>query len=499
MTEPLIDPLIPFLRPSPAHPPPLLLSRTDIHLWLMPPVARLRIHRAFENGEAVPIEAVLTLPPALDGEVVHGVTVTIAGQQWTARARARRRGEGEYDGAAIDGNRALLLEEVKQGWRVLSVAGIRPGESVSIDCDSVVGLDAGEHELLLRPGMDRDRSVSRLPDHQTPRGTDRQHPTTLTIWASEGISVRATGQDLPCGIPVPIDGAPLALHVGVPVVGLPSTIPQPGDKAAEKALNAARQIAALLAGPAPIDRQAIRALALSANLLTVETSLVFVGPEGEASGILPIMRKVALVDRPRSPVEPIPSAPPVAVPEEMPPIPYPPEIPQGSDVPPVVPGRPRFRRPRLHLPRLRLPASRGRLSSPAVPPPWKVRFSNWLRHFWDRWVPETIGLPEFGTRLIAAAPLVFWRQDGLLALRSGDASHLPDAVAALVREIAIVPDVSATAGALQLTPEQLVIGLLARVAGKHAETPPGLLGYLFPDSPDTPPLPFDRLACRMGI
>jgi hypothetical protein len=491
MTEPLIDPLMPFFRPAAAPPPPLLLSRTDIHLWLTPPMARLRIHRAFDNQEGVPIEAVLTMPPALDGEVVHGVAVTIGGQTWTAHARAHRRGEGEYDGAAIDGNRAVFLEEAKHGWRVLSIAGIRPGERASIDCDSVVGLEVGEQEFLLRPGMDRDRSVTRLPDHQAPRRTDIHHPATLTIWATEELGVHMMGQDVPIGIPMPIDGAPLALHIRVPATVPRTASTQPADIAAETALHAARQISTLLANPAVVDRQAIRALAISANLLTAETSLVFIGPEGEASGVLPTMRKVALVDRPRSPVEPMVPAAPTVIPEASPPAPYPPEVP--PEVPPVVPGRARFR-----LPRFRLPSSGGRLTSPGAPPPWNVRLSNWLRHVVRR-RPKPPPLPELGARLVAAAPLVFWRQDGALALRSGDASHLPEAVATLVREIAVVPEVSATGRALQLAPEQLAIGLLAMAASKHAGTPPGLLGYLFPDGPDTPPPPVTSLARRMGI
>lgn len=482
MTEPLVDPLIPFFRPAAAPLPPLLLSRSDMRLWLMPHLARLHIRRTFTNGETVPIEAVLTMPPALDGEIVHGLTVTIGDESWTARARAKRRGEGEYDSAAVDGNRAFLLEEARQGWRVLSVTGVRPGESVSIDCDSVVELGSGISDLMLRPGTDPNRSVSRLPDHQTPRATDQHHPMTLTIWAAEGISVESMGRNLPIGIPVSLDGAPLTLRVEVPFGIQTRTERMPAELAAQTALNASRQIAILMAGAVPIDGQAIRTLALSANLLTAETSLVFVGSEGEASGILPTMRKVALVDRPGALAQP-------AIPEATPPSePEPPFV----DEPPIRPGR--FG---LRFPRFGLPSWDFDLASPRTRAPRSVQLSNWIRHRLYRSKP--IKLSQFGARIVAAAPAIFWRQDGVLALRSGDANHLPTEIAALVREVAAIPVVIATGHALQLTPEQLVIGLLALAASKHSEMPPGLLGYLFPDNPSALPLPFSRLARQMGI
>jgi hypothetical protein len=85
----------------------MLLDRTEICLRLVPPIARLIVTRTFTNREGAPIEAVLTMPPALTDEVVHGVMVRIGEQRWVAQARARRRAETNYDGAAVDGNRAI--------------------------------------------------------------------------------------------------------------------------------------------------------------------------------------------------------------------------------------------------------------------------------------------------------------------------------------------------------------------------------------------------------
>lgn len=483
MTEPLIDPLQPFFRPAPVAPAPMLLSRTDLRVWLKPGHARVSVHRVLINDEGRPVEAVFTLPPALDGEVVFGAAVAIGGERRSAVARAHRAGETAYDGAAVDGEQALFLEEARQGWRVLSIAGIGPGDEVAVDIDSAIGVAAGTCELLIRPAADGHRSTSRLPDHQTPQLTCMPHAMTLTVWAAAGIEVGWRGAPLPSGQAVPIDGAPLVLHV---TTAPDAPTPEPDlaeDRAAAAALAAARRIEALLAGSKPIDRAAIRVLALSANLLTAETSLVFVDPQNQAGGILPTMRKVALFDG-RGVAEAV-SRPPS-------PAPVPSDVEWHGSGPPEVPGSPSYPRP-----------GRSRrwwrpIAFPEARAPWTVRLANWLRNRLRR-RSSPPGLAELGMRARIAASLVLWSRDGVLALRSGDARHLPEAVASLVREIAVDADVIATAAALRLPPEQLAIGLLAQAAVKQASAPPELLAALFPDDPAAPPLPFQRLLARMHL
>lgn len=483
MTEPLIDPLQPFLRPAPVSPAPLLLTRTDLALHVTPGSARLRATRVLVNRETEALEAVLTLPPAVDGEVVFGAAVTIGAERWTARARAHRSGETAYDGATVESRRAFLLEEAKQGWRVFLVAGIAPGEEVAIEIDSVVALAAGTTQLLLRPAADDTRSTSRLPDHQTPRLTATPHPMTLTVWADEGIEISVDATFLPIGRALPIDGAPLALRITT-APDATSAEPRSMEDRAAAALEAKKRIAAILAGPKPIDRAAIRALSLGANLLSAETSLVFIGPEGEANGVLPVMRKVALFDGRSALTEapPVPASPPVlqTVPDwretELP------EIFEGPDT--VQPGRAGRFRPRFE--------------QPEAQAPWTVRLANWLRHLLRR-SSRGPSLAELGAGLRAAAPLVLWPKDGALALRSGDASHLPEKAASAVRTAAHDPNVIATATALRLPTEQLAVGLLAAAAIRQSHAPDTILSALFPDDPVSPPLPFRRLLAWMDL
>ena len=470
----LIDPLMPLFRPAAAPRPPLLLDRTEIRLRLVPPIARLIVTRTFTNREAVPIEAVLTMPPALTDEVIHGVMVRIGEQRWVAQARARRRAETAYDGAAVDGNRAILLEDLKHGWRALSVAGVRPGEVVSLICESVIGLGKSGARVRLCPGVDPDLLVPALPAHVSPRQTGMVHPITLKIEGADGILVRCDGQDLPAV--QPIGTAPLMLDIVIPP-GFRSKDSDwsADDVRAEMGLRMAREVAALAGSNAPVDRARMRDLALKGNLLSGETSLVFLGADGEATGVLPAMHKLALVDA--SPdIQAVPPAAPSIEPGTRPTAP-------DRDFP--APGR--ARRPSLRWPDVK------------ALPPWHVRLGNWWRNRTAlkemRRAPRN-NLHASGARLRDAAPLVLWPQDGVLALRLGDVDHLPAPVATLVREIAALDTVRSTAATLALGADQLAIALLTRAAILAGTASPDLLDHLFPDRA---PLPFERLAYEMGL
>ncbi|WP_374576314.1 VIT domain-containing protein [Phenylobacterium sp.] len=467
----LIDPLVPLFRPSLAPRPPLLLDKTEIRLRLVPPIARLIVARTFTNRETVPIEAVLTMPPALTGEVVHGVEVEIGERRWTAQARPRRRAETAYDGAAVDGNRAILLEDLKRGWRTLSVAGVQPDEVVSVSCESVIALGPTGATVRLCPGVDPDLAVPALPNHLTPRQTSEAHPITLKIEGANEIIVRSAGTDLP---PVQqIGNAPMMLEIVIPA-GFEGKVTDwsADDVRSEMGLRMAEQIAALLDGDGPVDRQRVRELALKGNLLTSETSLVFVGAEGEATGVLPAMRKLALVDAVSSDVQAVPSQAPTVEPAASP-------LAPDDDFP--APGRARGFA-------VRWPTVGSR-------PPWHVRLGNWWRNRRPR-REVSPDIPHLGTRLRSAASQVLWNQDGVLALRSGDATHLPREVAAIIRDVATVENVRQTASAMNLTADQLAIALLARAAVLDGVAPPDLLDQLFPDRL---PLPFERLARQLGM
>lgn len=103
---------------------------------------------------------------------------------------------------------------------------------------------------------------------------------------------------------------------------------------------------------------------------------------------------------------------------------------------------------------------------------------------------------HLGAQLRSAASQVLWNQDGVLALRSGDAAHLPREVAAIVRDVATAETVRQTALVMNLTAEHLAIALLARAAVSVGAASLDLLDQLFPDRL---PLPFERLARQLGV
>jgi hypothetical protein len=115
-----------------------------------------------------------------------------------------------------------------------------------------------------------------------------------------------------------IGTAPLTLDIVIPV-GFQGRVTDwsADDVRAEMGLRMAREIGALVGSGGPVDRQQIRDLALKGNLLTSETSLVFIGAEGEATGVLPAMRKLALVDATPD-VQAVPPKPSAVEPEAIP-------------------------------------------------------------------------------------------------------------------------------------------------------------------------------------
>lgn len=105
-------------------------------------------------------------------------------------------------------------------------------------------------------------------------------------------------------------------------------------------------------------------------------------------------------------------------------------------------------------------------------------------------------MSHLGVQLRSAASQVLWNQDGVLALRSGDAAHLPREVAAIVRDVAAVEDVRQTSMVMNLAPDHLAIALLAQAAASAGVASPDLLDQLFPDRL---PLPFERLVRQLGV
>jgi hypothetical protein len=327
---------------------------TEVDVELLPPLARIAITRRFSNASSQLLEAVLTLPPPAKHEVVYGLTVTINGVAYRARAQPHARAQHTHSAAIAGGRRAILHEMVADVAQLISVAGIEKGAQVAVCIESIRPLDRAHGEtatLSVVLTADPRRANLRLTDADAIVTVPHSHAATLTVI---GEGMRVTVKDSDCqissGKSVPIRCAG-TLSLQIDTIGdrnldhstcdveLPGgwevssgssaeafshpmhpdrnvmddrtdwmfgrmdtadreirvTAPVPdesGDALSPNARAISAFAAAAIAGAArPYDTDAIR---LAANILTRSTNLVFVGPNGELPDEIPTLRKLAL-------------------------------------------------------------------------------------------------------------------------------------------------------------------------------------------------------------
>jgi hypothetical protein len=365
----LVDPLAVFFRAELAGCAPLVLDNTHVEVTLLPPVAQVVVVRQFTNTSDQRIEAVLTLPPLTPQEVVFRLTVIFGGRIYDGRPQTARQARRDHDAAVAEGHRAILVELLKYDIPMLSIAGIEPGEHVEIQIWSIKPLgrpDANLARLQVPLSARHNPVVSGLLDADAPVTTREWHLATLAVHAS-ALQVNLCGQGNPYPItssdPIRIDcAAPVQLEI-VPEQGgsldhrawqvdqvggwevtsergtetfrhpmnpegtvasdrsdwifgvtathqgeIRVTAPLPTEGIAPNA-RALRAFAAagLAESATPQDADIVRS---TANILSRKTSLAFIGPHGELSQDVPVMRKLALaemqsIDELRAPPEPV--------------------------------------------------------------------------------------------------------------------------------------------------------------------------------------------------
>lgn len=373
----LVDPLAVFFRPALAGQTLLRLDRSHVEVALLPPLARVSVTRSFTNRSSSGIEAVMTLPAAMPHEVIHRLTVTIDGVACRATARANDAAERAHNQGIAEGRLAILHEVAAYGVQIISISGIAPGATVDVSIESVRPLgrpEAGVATLTILLGADPFRVNIGLGDAEALTTVTDPHPATLRLIA-EDLTVTVHGSDavLTPGQAVPIDcAAPLSLRI-IPTAGrsLDRSAWQadaPGGWEAVRApdgdvADVVRGRRDWIVGSAAIAGATVRVIAPSsmpgisglpdntramtafaaanlidaanpviphvlrqaANVLTLGTSIAYVGPEGELPEAVPLFRKVALpftsFDSIASELpEPIaPPPPPDAGPEPAPP------------------------------------------------------------------------------------------------------------------------------------------------------------------------------------
>jgi hypothetical protein len=349
----LVDPLAAFFRPALEGCAPLVLDSTHVDVTLLPPLAQVVVVRHFTNTSDQLVEAVLTLPPIGQQEVAFRLAVYINGVHYDAIPKPAKHARRAHDAAVGDGRRAILYELLKHGIQLISIAGIEPGDIVEVQIWSIKPLARPEDNLarvFIPLSARHDAIMSVLTDADALVTTPAWHKATLAVdWAS--MQVTLCGQGNPYEImsrdPIRIDcAAPIQLEI----------VPQDGrsldhsawqvDQVGGWEVTSARgfetfrhpknpggsltsdrrdwifgvmetvQGEVRVTAPLPTEgiapnARALRAFAAAgfaesatpqepdgvrrtANILSRQTSLAFIGPDGELPDEIPVMRKLAL-------------------------------------------------------------------------------------------------------------------------------------------------------------------------------------------------------------
>jgi hypothetical protein len=349
----LVDPLAALFRADLARCAPLILDHTQVEITLLPPLAKVAIVRRFTNSSDQLVEAVLTLPPIAQQEVVFRLIVTIGGVVCEAIPRPAKPGRAAHDVAAADGRRAILYELLENDIQMISISGIKPREKVEVQVWSVKPLRQyveSKAMLVVALSARHDAVMSVLADADALETTSAWHQATLQLsWDALQVTLRGQGEpikimsrdpvSIDCATPIqleiaPDDGGSLDHSAWqVDQVGGWEVTSARGFETFRHPMNAGGSLTSdrsdwifgvmetaqgeiRVTAPLPTEgiapnAHALRAFAAAAfaesatpqapdavrhiaNVLSHQTSLAFIGPEGELSDEMPVMRKLAL-------------------------------------------------------------------------------------------------------------------------------------------------------------------------------------------------------------
>lgn len=193
------------------RPAPMPLAATAIAVSIAAGLATISTSRRFVNSEERPVEAVLTLPVAIDA-VVTGLRARTDGRELVATALPREGAGDRYEAAIDRGKLAVLHEEALKGVHVLSIGPIAPGQAVEVEIETVAPLGlAGSVPFLRIPvtvGQIYGASPLLPADDLTTSPALRQH-AALCVRCDAGIAVLGAGRRLELGetVIVPLDAA----------------------------------------------------------------------------------------------------------------------------------------------------------------------------------------------------------------------------------------------------------------------------------------------------
>ena len=109
----------------------VVLQSVDVNGKIDNVLCETTITQLYQNLEEKPIEAVYTFPLA-STSILLGLTVTIGQRILNGVVVERKEAEERYEDAVVEGDRAIMLEQIQDGLYTLNVGNIQPEEKVSI-------------------------------------------------------------------------------------------------------------------------------------------------------------------------------------------------------------------------------------------------------------------------------------------------------------------------------------------------------------------------------
>lgn len=156
-----------------SHGQPLALQTMELAVQVQDAFALVEQTQRWHNSEAVNIEAVYHFPLPVQACLL-GVSVSLNDRLIVAEVAESRQAEQTYEQAMLDGNTAMLLEQVEPGLYTLNLGNLLPDDSASICIRYALPLDwEGRQMRLALPTTVAPRfgnaAAAGLQPHQIPQ------------------------------------------------------------------------------------------------------------------------------------------------------------------------------------------------------------------------------------------------------------------------------------------------------------------------------------------
>ncbi len=129
----------------------LTLKGVAARVTLRDLIAQIEIEQHYENPSDTNVELVYTFPLPI-GAVLMGMELELADRRLAGMIVERKEGERKYEDAIVDGDLAMLLEEVEEGMFVANLGNLMAGEKAVIRYRFALPLEwQGDKLRLLLP------------------------------------------------------------------------------------------------------------------------------------------------------------------------------------------------------------------------------------------------------------------------------------------------------------------------------------------------------------